>query len=120
MIPPLVQVNFNQNFWLTLPHDENSKLGKPSFFYFVLLCDYADQSEEHMSFIMAELEILKGEIASFHEKNQQVPEHSKGEKLSSLVSCSVPLEKSRTWVRGELMKYTTITTFEGCNNTDTN
>jgi hypothetical protein len=32
------------------------------------LCDYADQSEEHISFIAAELEIIKGEIASFHEK----------------------------------------------------
>jgi hypothetical protein len=56
-------------------------------------CDYADQSDQHMSFIAMRLEILKDDIAVFHEKNQQVPEHSKGEKLSGLGSCSVPLEK---------------------------
>jgi hypothetical protein len=50
-----------------------------------------------MKFIAKKLEILKIEIASFHEKNQQVPEHSKGEKLSGLASCSVPLEIARTW-----------------------
>jgi hypothetical protein len=54
-----------------------------------------------MSFIARRLEILKYEIAVFHEKSQQVPDHSKGEKLSGLGSCSVPLEKSRTWARGE-------------------
>jgi hypothetical protein len=67
---------------------------------FRFLCDYADQYEEHMACIAKKLEIQKGEIASFHEKSQQVPEHSKGEKLSGLASCSVPLEKARTWARG--------------------
>jgi hypothetical protein len=51
---------------------------------FRLLCDYADQSDQHMSFIAMRLEILKDDIAVFHEKNQQVTEHSKGEKLSGL------------------------------------
>jgi hypothetical protein len=57
-----------------------------------------------MSFIARRLEILKDEIAVFHEKNQKVPEHSKGEKLYSLGSCSVPLKKARTWERGETHK----------------
>jgi hypothetical protein len=48
---------------------------------FHFLCYYADQSDQHMSFIAMRLEILKDDIAVFHEKNQQVPEHSKGEKL---------------------------------------
>jgi hypothetical protein len=47
---------------------------------FRFLCDYADQSDQHMSFIAMRLKTLKEEIAVFHEKNQQVPEHSKGEK----------------------------------------
>jgi hypothetical protein len=71
---------------------------------FHFLCDYADKSDQHMSFIAMRLEILKGEIAVYHEKNQQVPEHSKGEKLSGLGSCSVPLEKARTWARGKSHK----------------
>jgi hypothetical protein len=71
---------------------------------FRFLCDYADQSDQHMSFIAMRLEILKDDIAVFHGKNQQVPEHSKGEKLSGLGSCSVPLEKSRTWARGKSHK----------------
>jgi hypothetical protein len=58
-----------------------------------------------MSFIARRLEILRNEIAVFHEKSQQVPEHSKGEKLSDLGSCSVPLEKARTWARGETQKH---------------
>jgi hypothetical protein len=61
---------------------------------FHFLCDYADQSDEHMSFIEKKLEILKGEIALCHEKSQQVPDHSKGERLACLASCSVPLEKN--------------------------
>jgi hypothetical protein len=69
------------------------------------LCDYDDQSDQHMSFIARRLEILKYEIAVFHEKSQQVPEHSKGEKLSSLGSCSVPLGKARTWARGKTHKH---------------
>jgi hypothetical protein len=69
------------------------------------LCDYADQSDQHMSFIAKKLEIIKGEIAVYHEKNQQVPEHSKGEKLAGLVSCSVPLKKGRTWARGNTHKH---------------
>jgi hypothetical protein len=72
---------------------------------FRFLCDYDDQSDQHMSFIATRLEILKDEIAVFHEKNQQVPEHSKGEKLSGLGSCSVPLEKVRTWARGKTHKH---------------
>jgi hypothetical protein len=52
-----------------------------------------------MSFIARRLEILKDKIAVFHEKNQQVPEHSKGEKLSSLGSCSVTLKKAKNWAR---------------------
>jgi hypothetical protein len=71
---------------------------------FHFLCDYADQSDQHMSFIAMRLETLKEDIAVFHEKNQQVPEHSKGEKLSGLGSCSVPLEKARTWARGKSNK----------------
>jgi hypothetical protein len=59
---------------------------------FRFLCDYADQSDQHMSFITMRLETLKEDIAVFHEKNQQVPEHSKGEKLSGLGSCSVSLK----------------------------
>jgi hypothetical protein len=66
---------------------------------FHCLCDYADQSDKHMSFIAMRLETLKEDIAVFHEKNHQVPEHSKGEKLSGLGPCSVPLEKARTWAR---------------------
>jgi hypothetical protein len=53
-----------------------------------------------MSFIATRLETLKEDIAVFHEKNQQVPEHSKGEKLAGLGVCSVPLEKAITWARG--------------------
>jgi hypothetical protein len=68
-------------------------------------CDYDDQSDQHMSFIATRLEILKDEIVVFHEKNQQVSEHSKGEKLSGLGSCSVPLEKARTWARGKTHKH---------------
>jgi hypothetical protein len=71
---------------------------------FRFLCDYADQSDQHMSFIAMRLEILKDDIAVFHEKNQQVSEHSNGEKLSGLGSCSVPLEKSITWARGKSHK----------------
>jgi hypothetical protein len=71
---------------------------------FHFLCDYADQSDQHISFIAMRLETLKEDIAVFHEKNHQVPEHSKGEKLSGLGSCSVPLEKSRTWARGKSHK----------------
>jgi hypothetical protein len=44
-----------------------------------------------MSFIATRLEILKDEIAVFHEKNQQVLEHSKGEMLSGVGSFIVPL-----------------------------
>jgi hypothetical protein len=71
---------------------------------FRFLCDYADQSDQYMSFIAMRLETLKEDIAVFHEKNYQVQEHSKGEKLSGLGSCSVPLEKSITWARGESHK----------------
>jgi hypothetical protein len=58
-----------------------------------------------MSLIAMRLEILKDEIAVLHEKIQQVPDHLKGEKLSGLGSCSVPLEKSRTWARGKPHKH---------------
>jgi hypothetical protein len=71
---------------------------------FHFICDYADQSDQHMSFIAMRLEILKDGIAVFREKNQQVPENSKAEKLSGLGSCSVPLEKARTWARGKSHK----------------
>jgi hypothetical protein len=71
---------------------------------FRFLCDYADQSDQLMSFIAMRLEILKDDIALFHEKNQQVPEHSNGEKLSGLGACSVPLKKARTWGRGKSHK----------------
>jgi hypothetical protein len=71
---------------------------------FRFLCDYADQSDQRMYFIAMRLEILNDDIAVFHEKNQQVPEHSKGEKLSGLGSCSVPLEKSRALARGKSHK----------------
>jgi hypothetical protein len=66
---------------------------------FRFICDYADKSDQHMYFIAMRLEILKDDIVVFHEKNQQVPEHSKGEKLSGLGSCSVPLKKARTLAR---------------------
>jgi hypothetical protein len=72
---------------------------------FRFLCDYADQCDEHMSFIERKLEILKGEIALYHEKSQQVPEHSKGEKLDGLASCNVPLGKAITWDRGGIHKH---------------
>jgi hypothetical protein len=72
---------------------------------FSFLCDYADQSDQHIYAIARRLEILKDEIAVFHEKIQQVPEHSKGEKLSGLGSCSVPMEKSRIWARGKTHKH---------------
>jgi hypothetical protein len=72
---------------------------------FRFLWNYADQSDQHMSFIARRLEILKDEIAVFHEKNQKVPENSKGEKLSGLGSCSVPLEKARTWARVNTHKH---------------
>jgi hypothetical protein len=54
-----------------------------------------------MYFIARRLRILKDEIAVFHEKSQQVPEHSKGEKLSGVASCSVPLKKSQNLGKGE-------------------
>jgi hypothetical protein len=57
-----------------------------------------------MLFIEAKLEILKGEIASFHPKSHQVPDNSKGEKLSGMAYCSLQLEKSRTWVRWKLAR----------------
>jgi hypothetical protein len=38
---------------------------------FRFLCDYVDQSDQHMSFIARRLEILKGEIAVYHEKSQK-------------------------------------------------
>jgi hypothetical protein len=60
---------------------------------FRCLCDYADKSDEHMSFIARKLEIIKDEIALYHGKSQQVLEHSKGEKLAGLASCSVALKK---------------------------
>jgi hypothetical protein len=72
---------------------------------FHFLCDYADQSDEHMYFIARKFKILKGEIALYHEKSQQVPEHSKSEKMAGLESCSVPLKKSRTWARGKTHKH---------------
>jgi hypothetical protein len=72
---------------------------------FLFLCDYADQSDQQMSCIATRLEILKDEIPVFHEKNQQVQEHSKGKNLSGLGSCGVPLEKARTWARGETHKH---------------
>jgi hypothetical protein len=72
---------------------------------FRFLCDYADQSDQHMSFIARRLKILKDEITVYDEKIQQVPEHSKGEKMAGLASCSVPLEKSRTWARGNPHKH---------------
>jgi hypothetical protein len=71
---------------------------------FRFLCDYAVQSDQHMSFIARRLEILKDEIVVYHEKSQQVPEHSKGEKLAGLASCSVPLKKARTRARGKTHK----------------
>jgi hypothetical protein len=71
---------------------------------FRFLCDYVDQSDQHMSFIAMRLEILKDDIAVFHKKTQQVLEHSKGEKLSGVGSCSVPLKKARTWARGKTHK----------------
>jgi hypothetical protein len=37
---------------------------------FTFLCDYADQSDQHMYFIAMRLEILKDDISVFHEKNQ--------------------------------------------------
>jgi hypothetical protein len=37
---------------------------------FRFLCNYADQYDEHMSFIASKLEIVKGEIALYHEKSQ--------------------------------------------------
>jgi hypothetical protein len=58
-----------------------------------------------MSFIARKLEILKGEIALYHEKSQQVPEHSKGEKLAGLASCSVPQKKAKTWARVKTHKH---------------
>jgi hypothetical protein len=42
---------------------------------FRFLCDYAEQSDQHMSFIAMRLEILKDDIAVFHGKTQQVSEH---------------------------------------------
>jgi hypothetical protein len=72
---------------------------------FHFLCDYADQSDQHISFIARRIKILKGEMSVFHEKIQQVPEHSKGEKLAGLASCSVPLEKARTWAREKTHKH---------------
>jgi hypothetical protein len=36
---------------------------------FRFLCDYADQSDQHMSFIAMRLETLKEDIAVFREKN---------------------------------------------------
>jgi hypothetical protein len=72
---------------------------------FGFLCDYDYQSDQHIYFIAMRLEILKDDIAVFHEKNQQVPEHSKGEKLSGLGFCSVPLKKARAWARGKTRKH---------------
>jgi hypothetical protein len=68
---------------------------------FRFLCDYDDQSYQHMYFIARRLEILKDEIALFREYSQQVTEHSKGEKLSGLGSCSVPMKKSQNLGKGK-------------------
>jgi hypothetical protein len=38
---------------------------------FPFLCDYADQSDQHMSFMARMLKILKDEIAVFHEKTNR-------------------------------------------------
>jgi hypothetical protein len=101
---PLVQSTSIQEFLLILHHEEKLKAREAFTVPFRFLCDYADQSDQHMPFIEMRLEILKDDIAAFHEKSQQVPEHSKGEKLSGLGSCSVPLKKTRTWARGKSHK----------------
>jgi hypothetical protein len=45
-----------------------------------------------MSFIEAQLEILKGGIAPFQQKSQQFVECSKREKFAGMSSSSIPLE----------------------------
>jgi hypothetical protein len=45
---------------------------------FRFLFDYADQSDQHLSFIAMRLETLKEDIAVFHEEKQQVPVHYTG------------------------------------------
>jgi hypothetical protein len=101
VISPLVQVSF-------IPDTATRRKLKAREAFTVpyrFVCDYADQFEEHMPFITKKLEILQGEIASFHQKSHQVLEHSKGEKLSGLASCSVLLEHVRTWVKGGTHKH---------------
>jgi hypothetical protein len=38
---------------------------------FNFVCDYADQSDKHRYFLARKLEILKGEIALYHEKENK-------------------------------------------------
>jgi hypothetical protein len=102
--PPLMQASFILVFWDTATR-RKVKAREAFTVPFSFLCDYDDQYEEHMKLIVKKLEIPKADIASFHEKSQELPEHSQGEKLSGVASCSVPLEKSRTWTRGETHKH---------------
>jgi hypothetical protein len=63
---------------------------------FHFLCDYADQSDQRMSFIATRLEILKDEIAVFHEKN------NKCQSIQRVKSCQVWVPVVFHWKNPEL------------------
>jgi hypothetical protein len=63
---------------------------------FDFLCDYADQSDRHMSFIATRLEILKDEIAVFHEKN------NKCQSIQRVKSCQAWVPVVFHWKKPEL------------------
>jgi hypothetical protein len=74
--------------------------GSGSFYCFIsFLCDYANQSEEHMSFIGAKLDILKGEIASFHKKINKCLGIQRGRNFLAWHPAVSHYKKARTRVR---------------------
>jgi hypothetical protein len=60
------------------------------------LCDYYDQSDQHMSFIAMMLEILKDDIAVFHEKT------NKCQSIQRVKSCQVWVPVVFHWKKPEL------------------
>jgi hypothetical protein len=67
---------------------------------FQFLCDYVNQSGEHMDFIAVKLESRKAEVADFHQQRQLVTGSVKAETVTGMKSSSLSLEKVHVWVRG--------------------
>jgi hypothetical protein len=65
---------------------------------FRFLCDYADQSDQHMSFIAMRLETLKEDIVVFHKKN------NKCQSIQRVRSCQVWVRVVFHWEKPELGK----------------